>query len=150
MSEVTVRPAAPGDFEAVAQLLGELGRPEVTAETRAAAEAVHQRHLARPDAASLVAEIGGRVVGFMSLGFRDRLNQTRPQAWIPDLIVSAAARRRGAGGALLRRGIELARARDCWSVTLESGHQRHEAHARHRSAGLRDEGLYFRLHLNHP
>jgi GNAT superfamily N-acetyltransferase len=147
VADVTVRPAAAGDFEAVAALLAELGRPALTTETVDAARDVYLRHVARRDTASLVAEAGGVLVGFMSLEFRDRLNETRPQAWVPDLIVTESSRGLGAGRALMTGGIELARGRGCWSLTLESGYQRQVAHALYRACDLRDEGLYFRIHL---
>lgn len=145
MSDTVIRPATPADFDAVATLLAELGRPAVTDATRDAARAVYERHLARPDTASLVAEVGGQVVGFLSLEFRDRLNRVQPQAWIPDLIVTASHRGRGIGKALLQRAFDLARERGCWSVTLESGYSRQAAHQLYRAMGMRDEGLYFRL-----
>ena len=143
---VTIRLAEPGDFEAITRLLEELGRPAVPAEAEAAARAVFLRHIQCPDTASLVAELDGRIVGFMSLEFRDRLNHLRPQAWIPDLIVTASARGLGIGKALLQRGFELARERNCWSVTVESGYHRRVAHQLYRAAGMRDEGLYFRIY----
>lgn len=147
MPDVVIRPAAPGDFGAVAGLLAELGRPALTPETEEPARQAYLRHLARPETASLVAEVHGRVVGFMSLEFRERLNQTRPQAWIPDLIVTRSARGLGIGKALLLRGIALVRERGCWSVTLDSGFDRTTAHELYRAVGLKDEGLYFILRL---
>jgi GNAT superfamily N-acetyltransferase len=145
-----VRRAAPDDFAAVAALLAELGRPKLLARTREAARAIYLRHVCREDTASLLAEVDGRTVGFMSLEFRERLNQVRPQAWIPDLIVTESARGLGAGKALLLRGFELARERGCFSVTLESAYSRHVAHQLYRSAGMIDDGLYFTLRLEHP
>lgn len=142
-----VRAAAPDDFDAVAALLAELGRPALTARTRDAAREVYRRHVAREDAASLVAEVDGRPVGFMSLEFRERLNRVQPQAWIPDLIVTESARGLGVGRALLLRGFALARERGCWGVTLESGYSRKVAHQLYRATGMVDEGLYFTLHL---
>jgi GNAT superfamily N-acetyltransferase len=62
-------------------------------------------------------------------GVPARLNFTTPQAWIPDLIVSEARRSRGAGAALLARCEELARGRNCWSLSLESANWRDRAHA---------------------
>jgi GNAT superfamily N-acetyltransferase len=144
---VEVRPVAEGDFEAVAALLAELGRPRLTDETRGPAREVFLSHAARSDTASLLAEEEGRLVGFISLEFRDRLNQVSTQAWIPDLIVTDAARGRGAGRALLQKAFELARARGCWSVTLESGYQRQVAHQLYRSAGMTQDGFYFTLRL---
>jgi GNAT superfamily N-acetyltransferase len=148
MAEVQVRPAQLADFAAVAGLLGELGRPAVTPEAEADALAVYRRHIDRwPATASLVAEEDGEVAGFMSLEFRERLNRIRPQAWIPDLIVTERFRGRHAGKALLCRGLELARERGCWSVILESGRSRVVAHALYRAVGMENEGEYFILRL---
>lgn len=147
MTEVIVRMAANADFDAVATLLAELGRPALTEETRADARAVYERHVGRSDTASMVAEVGGRVVGFVSLEFRDRLNRTAPQAWIPDLIVTESARGMGAGKALLLRAFDVSRERGCWSVTLESGYSRKVAHQLYRDAGMVEEGVFFRKSL---
>ncbi|MDQ2799940.1 MAG: GNAT family N-acetyltransferase, partial [Armatimonadota bacterium] len=103
-ASVSIRPIGADDFEAVSALLAELGRPTLSDETRADAQRFYERHLARPDTASLLAELDGAAVGFMSLEFRERLNRTTPQAWIPDLIVTPSARGRGVGRALLERG----------------------------------------------
>ncbi len=143
MGEPAVRPARPADFAAVAALLAELGRPPLTADSEDAALAVYARHLARSDTMSLVAEIDGSVIGFMSLEFRERLNRTQLQAWIPDIIVTPAHRGKGVGRALLTRGIALAKERGCWSVTLESGRSRLVAHRLYQSARMVDEGEYF-------
>jgi len=40
------------------------------------------------------------VVGFIDLEFRQRLNFSTPQAWVPDLVVTETSRSRGAGKAL--------------------------------------------------
>lgn len=147
-SPLQVRPARADDFDAVGSLLAELGRPTLSEDTRAVARGVYERHVARPDTGSLVAESGGVVVGFLSLEFRERLNRTQMQAWIPDLIVTPSARGQGAGRALLERAFALARERDCWSVTLESGYAREVAHRLYRSAGMSGDGLYFVLSLD--
>jgi GNAT superfamily N-acetyltransferase len=144
---MTIRHAAPEDFAACARLLAELGRPAPTPDTEAALREVYERHVARADTASLVAEAEGAVIGFLSLEFRERLNQTQPQAWIPDLIVTEGSRGLGAGRALLRRAFELAEERGCWSVTLESGYQRTVAHQLYKSAGMQEAGFYFVLPL---
>ena len=97
MPQINVRPAAPADFARVAALLTELGRPALTPETADAARAVYERHVADPSAASLVAEMDGSVIGFLSLVFREHLNYVHPQGWIPDLIVAEPARGGGGG-----------------------------------------------------
>jgi GNAT superfamily N-acetyltransferase len=147
MADVVVRSPQSADFHAVATLLSELGRPALTEANRAALQAGFEHYLERQDTAPLLAEQDGQLVGFLSLEFRQRLNRERLQAWIPDLIVTASARGQGAGRALLNRAFELARERGCWSVTLESGHQRKVAHELYRSAGMKEVGFYFLLEL---
>ena len=116
-----IREARASDWPAVAALLAELGRPDVRGhddedEHRRAFEA----YLERPDAVAFVAEEDGRVVGFVDLEFRQRLNFRTPQAWIPDLVVAEHSRSRGAGAALLAAAEQLARERGCFALSLES------------------------------
>ena len=71
---LVVRQVTEGDFEAVSGLLEELGRSKITPETEAATRQVFARHVADPNTASLIAELGSRPVGFLSLHFRERLS----------------------------------------------------------------------------
>ncbi len=147
---ITIRAITPEDFDAVAALLAELGRPALSDASRPAAEDVYRRHVERSNTASLLAELDGRPIGFCSLEYRERLNWGIEQAWIPDLIVTAGARGVGAGKALLARAFELAAERGCWSVTLESGFQRSVAHQLYRSSGMSNDGYYFLLPMADP
>ena len=72
-----VRRAVPGDFFHVATLLAELGRPRLSPDTTDKAQAVYERHLADTNTASMVAEIDGGMVGFLSTVFRERLTVCR-------------------------------------------------------------------------
>lgn len=145
MSEpIAVRMALPGDWPEVAALLAELGRPEaLDTPDEAALRSVYDDYLARADAAVLVALEGERIVGVCDLEFRVRLNFAGSQAWIPDLIVAADARSRGAGAALLAEAERIARDRGCWSMTLESATWRTRAHAFYRRNGWADTGRSF-------
>lgn len=139
-----VRRARANDFEAVARLLEELGRQVVTPETEEACRAVFVAQVEGTQAAPLVAEDeSGAVVACCSLHFRPRLNRPTPDAWIPDLVVSASARRRGAGRAMLEQAERLARERGCWQLTLESGYPRKEAHVMYEALGMSNAGYYF-------
>lgn len=139
-----IRESRAGDWPEVAPLLAQLGRPDVrgTDDEEAAREAF-ERYLERPDVAAFVAERDGRVVGFVNVEFRTRLNFTTPQAWIPELIVSEDARSEGIGAALLQRCEEEARRQDCWSLALESANWRERAHAFYEREGLKDEAKAF-------
>jgi GNAT superfamily N-acetyltransferase len=146
---VIVRFVTPADWKAVAALLAELGRPAVLA---AEDEEVHrdffEKYLEREDAVGLVAvSDAGDVVGFCDLEFRQRLAFRQPQAWIPDLIVKKDMRSRGAGAALLARAEELARARGCWGIELESAMWRERAHSFYRREGWAESGKSFTKNL---
>ena len=138
-----VRPARADDFEVVTALLEELGRRQVTDETRDEVRALYERHLEDDRAHHLVVEDDDGVIAFCSLHFRDRLNNPTPDAWIPDLIVTESARRRGAARAMLREAERIAREGGCWQLTLESGYQRRLAHKLYASEGMTDAGKYF-------
>lgn len=139
-----VRPAAPEDFQPVCDLLEELGRAPVTAETREACGRLWAYQLVDRETDHLVVESpAGAVIAFCSLQYRPRLNHPTPDAWIPDLIVTYAERGRGAARALLAEAERRARERGCWALTLESGYHRKEAHGLYTSFGMEDKGLYF-------
>ena len=139
-----VRAASRADFEAVTALLELLGRPKVTDATREDCRAVFEEQVVDPNAHHIVAEDEeGRVVGFCSLHFRERLNFPTEEAWVPDLIVTDSARRRGIAAVILAEVERRARARDCHAIQLESGYQRAEAHHLYRQAHYRDAGKSF-------
>jgi GNAT superfamily N-acetyltransferase len=141
---VLIREARPQDWPDVAELLAQLGRPDVrgTGEEAAGRE-VYERYLERDDAVILVAEDGGRVVGLLDMEYRVRLNFTAPQAWIPDLVVDEDSRSAGVGRALMARAEELARERGCWGMELESATWRERAHAFYVREGWTGAGKSF-------
>jgi GNAT superfamily N-acetyltransferase len=141
---VTIRAASRADFEAVAKLLEELGRPHVDDATRADCLAVFEEQVVDPNAHHIVAEDDdGRVVAFCSLHFRERLNSATDEAWVPDLIVTESARMRGIARAILEEVERRARARGCHAMQLESGYHRAEAHHMYRRFNMRDTGKSF-------
>ena len=141
---MTVRPAQETDFARVTELLETLGRARVTHDTYAECREVYIDQLGEARTEHLVAVDAGAVVGFCALHYRTRLNRPKLQAWIPDLIVTPAARGRGTARALLDEAERLARERGCWEMTLESGYERREAHLLYTAAGMEDAGKTFR------
>lgn len=130
-----VRPAEPRDADAVLALMEGLTRPPV-ADDPGPQRDVFLAHLDHVDAQVFVAELDGKVAGAVSLWFQPRLNWTTCQAWIPDLYVDPAFRRRGAARALLAACAEEARRRGCHRLVLESGHHRAEAHRLYEQFGF--------------
>jgi ribosomal protein S18 acetylase RimI-like enzyme len=132
---VNVRPAELHDADAVLALMEGLTRPAVAEDPQPQRD-VFLAHLDHPDAKVYVAELDGNVAGAVSLWFVPRLNWTTRQAWIPDLYVDPAFRRRGAARALLDACADEARRRGCHVLVLESGHHRTEAHELYESYGF--------------
>jgi ribosomal protein S18 acetylase RimI-like enzyme len=143
---VNVRPAELRDADAVLALMEGLTRPAVADDPQPQRD-VFLAHLEHPDAEVYVAEFDGEVAGAVSLWFVPRLNWTTPQAWIPDLYVDPAFRRRGAARALLDACAEEARTRGCHVLVLESGHDRAEAHELYESYGFTHYARAYALRL---
>jgi ribosomal protein S18 acetylase RimI-like enzyme len=143
---VNVRPAEPRDADAVLALMEGLTRPAVADDPEPQRD-VFLGHLENEDASVFVAELDGEIAGAVSLWIQPRLNWTTPQAWIPDLYVDPAFRRRGAGRALLDACADEARRRGCHVLVLESGHHREEAHQLYEAYGFTHYARAYALQL---
>jgi GNAT superfamily N-acetyltransferase len=141
-----VRRAETRDADAVLALLEGLGRPEV-AEDASGQRAVFVDHLGYDDATVFVAEQDGVVAGVASLWLRPRLNWVTLEAWVPDLFVDPAYRRLGLGRALLEACAAEARRKGCHRLSLDSGHQRTEAHLLYEDLGFVHAGRHYVLTL---
>jgi len=98
-----VRPAGPGDVEALVGLLGELFALErdYTVDPARQRDGL-TRLLARDrDARVLVAEAGGRVVGMCSVQLVISTAEGGPAGWVEDVVVTEGHRGLGLGSALL-------------------------------------------------
>ena len=93
----------------------------------------------------MLASAEGRPVGFISLEMRQPFFTARPQAWIPDLVVTETARGRKVGAALLDAAFAEALRRGCYAAALESGHHRTVAHQLYLAAGMSDVGSFYTL-----
>lgn len=145
---IEIRPieATDDDFEATTRLLAELGRPTPTDEKLPALRRTYDAHVRRPETGSMLArEADGTPIGFISLELRRPFYTTAPQAWVPDLIVTEAARGRDIGAALLDAAFAEARRRGAYAVALESGHHRAVAHQLYLKAGMQDVGSFYTL-----
>ena len=143
---MNLRPAEPRDADAVLALMEGLTRPEVAEDPQPQRD-VFLAHIEDPDARVYVAEVDGQIAGAASLWIVPRLNWTTPQAWIPDLYVEPAFRRRGAARALLDACGDEARRRGCHVLVLESGHHRSEAHQLYESYGFEHYARAYALRL---
>ena len=129
--EVEVRPARADEVEAVIPLYEWLfappgSRPSSWDERRAAV-ALRQA-ISSHDAIVLVADEGGRLVGFLT-GYQD-LHSVRfgYRAWVEDFAVDPERRSRGVGKLLLDAAKDWARERGATHLELDSAETRRDAH----------------------
>jgi putative acetyltransferase len=144
---IVIRPAEPGDAQALVQLAGEVGREEgawllSTESWRSAAE--ERRYLRsvrrHPDAAVFVAEgEDGRIVARLSLA-RDIHPASRHVADL-GLMVAGRHRRRGIGRALLEQATTWARSVGVRKLELHVFPWNGPAIALYESFGFEREGL---------
>lgn len=146
-SGLEIRPIVDSDddFEATTRLLAELGRPAPSDERLPALRRTYDQHVRRSDTGSQLALLDGTPVGFVSLELRRPFFTLRPQAWIPDLIVTEAARGRDIGAALLDAAFAEALRLEAYAAALESGHHRAVAHRLYTEAGMADVGSFYTL-----
>src|SRR6478752_6433835 len=117
-----IRPATPADVPTIARLIRELAEYERLAHEVVLSEAALADHLfgPRPYAEVLLAEDGGRAVGFALFFHNYSTFLAKPGIYLEDLFVEPAYRGRGHGKALLAALAKLAVERDCarveWSV----------------------------------
>jgi len=136
--EATVRAATPDDVDDVFRLIGALAAYErLTAEVVGTAAALGE-HLfgSRRYAEALVAETGGRTIGFALFFHNYSTFRTAPGLYLEDLFVEPAYRRRGVGTTLLAHVARLAVERGCarlewavldWNAPAIAFYERHGA-----------------------
>lgn len=139
MSQVDVRSATAADGSSIVQVDRDGFDP---ATTPGAAPAEDADPWARHDPDDvLVAELDGRVVGYLTLG-RPTTLPSNAHVWqVQGLAVHPDARRRGVARALLRAGVEEARARGARRLTLRVLGTNPGAQALYASEGFAVEGV---------
>ena len=133
LGQVTVEQAAVADAELVAAMAALLPQLSTSASALTAYEL--EAIVAHPATTLFVArEEGGRIVGSLTLAvFRV---PTGVRAWIEDVVVDGSARGAGAGSALVRAAIELAREAGARTVDLTSRPGREAANRLYQRLGF--------------
>lgn len=144
----SLRAVSAADGEAVTSLLSEFGAPRTPAPERMEAVlrtfADHVRRVEAGEGRTMVAERDG-VVGVCSVEWREPFWTDETRAWLPDLIVTEAARGGGIGRALLADAVAAAAAHGATQLSLESGRTRTAAHGMYRSTGFVETGQTYRM-----
>ena len=140
-----IRNANSKDVSEITKLLGELGRPQPKNKLeRAKFQKLIHQYLSDNDKQILLAEDDSKLVGMASLVFLPRLNQSKPELWIPDLVVSKDYRRKGIGKELIKACVKIAKTKNCFRIRLESGNKRKDTHEFYKKIGFEQYALTFR------
>ncbi len=120
--EFVLRPAQPADTKAIFELIKALAEYEKLSHAVVGSAEALQAHLfgSRPYVEAIIAESGGKAVGFALYFYNYSTFLTQPGIYLEDLFVLPEYRRQGIGKAIFKYLAQLAIERDCgrleWSV----------------------------------
>jgi GNAT superfamily N-acetyltransferase len=147
--ELEIRPATRQDVSPILEMVKELAQYERLLHTVQATEADLREALfgPRPAAEAVVADCGGRAVGFALFFSNYSTFVGRPGIYIEDLYVRPAHRGQGIGRALMIHIIRLARDRRCGRVEWAALQWNEPAIRFYQTLGAKalDEWRLFRL-----
>lgn len=127
---MTIRPATPGDAEAIAALFTDEGYPAGPSDI-----VVRLGRFAGDAAQVLVAEHDGGLLGFIAIHAIPRFEHDDHIVRILALVVDAGARERGVGRALIGEAERIAAGLGAAFVEITAGHHRPEARRLYESLG---------------
>ena len=151
MPSITVREAAPGDFDAFLRLLDQMD--ESMYRGRAVADegdlrALYEVIVADPNQHLFLAEDGDRLVGSAHLLVLRHFDRSLSRsAVVEGVIVARDHRRGGVGAALMRAAAEAARAVGCYKLDLTSNMARRGAHRFYGRLGWKRSHYGYSLEL---
>jgi GNAT superfamily N-acetyltransferase len=144
----TFRQATRLDLPTLLRLYAQLGRDDKDVLDLDRAEAMFSHLESYPDYHVHLAESEGVVVGTWSLLVMDNLaHRGLPSAIVENVVVDNSCRGRGLGRAMMRKAMEIARAKGCYKLALTSGQHRPDAHRFYDSLGFVRHGLSFQTEL---
>jgi GNAT superfamily N-acetyltransferase len=138
-----IRPAHADDVPELVVLLDQWGHPQPAAVVAAQLADWSQT----PNAAYLVAETGGALVGAVAVAATPHLGRPGRSARIVGLVVRDGQRRTGVGAALVGAAEELARDWNCDVLELTSSRARDAAHPFYRALGYQDQSDHHARYL---
>lgn len=145
MTPPVIREAVRGDAAALAALMGELGYPVMPEALWARIE-----RMASPLHRTFVAEIDGRMAGFVGCSGLAIYESDVPTCWIMALSVAGPYRRHGIGRALLDAVERWCVERGLRDIRLHSGNARGDAHFFYEACGFDRAGFRFKKSLGIP
>jgi ribosomal protein S18 acetylase RimI-like enzyme len=143
MSDLILRSAEKKDFPALKSLtleLQELAEIE-SASFQADFQKIFTLCLNDPRSHIIVAERGGKILGYLALWLRPCLSHAGLSALIDELVVAEGARGQGVGKALLEEALKRAQKAGCVEIEVSTGFDNQPAQSLYRSQGFEERGL---------
>jgi ribosomal protein S18 acetylase RimI-like enzyme len=140
-----IRSAQPEDAPVIVLLITELA--ERTGEHSPISENYVNAYMAHPDNSILLAEEHGQVMGLISFSVRPNLYHAANSCLIEELIVTATARDRGLGSALINEVVRRAATLECAEVSVSTLEENERAIAFYNKHGFVDEAVLLEMHL---
>ncbi len=146
--EISIKKATDKDIPFILELLYELDRPKpINDKEIKVFENKIMGYFSDPQKIIVLAKQDSKIVGLTSIIFLSRLNRTKLEMYIPELIVTKQLRNFGIGKKLIKYCTALAKKKDCYRIRLESGNQRKESHKFYKSIGFEQSALTFTKHM---
>ncbi len=139
LEPVLIRPAAPSDADAMAELLTQLGYPAAANEVIARLREVD----GFGSAIVLVAELGGRPLGLATGLVFPSIHISPPVAWLTTLVIAEQHAGKGIGRRLVDEVERWAWSRGAIRLGVTSGANRDGAHAFYERIGYERTGIRF-------
>jgi ribosomal protein S18 acetylase RimI-like enzyme len=146
VQKVKIRKANKKDINEILNLLYQLQRPrpKTIPESLAFRKRIYQ-HLNEKDKKIFMAEQDSKIVGMVSMMFLPRLNRSKLELYIPELVVSENHRGVGIGKSLMDSCVDIAKKKKCFRIRLESGNQRKDAHQFYKKIGFEQSALSYTM-----
>lgn len=146
MKNVKIRKANKKDIDEILNLLYQLQRPKpkTGTENMAFRKRILQ-YLDEKDKEIIVSEQNSKIIGLVSIMLLPRLNRTKLELYIPELVVSKDNRGLGVGKSLMKSCINTAKKKKCFRIRLESGNQRKDAHKFYKKIGFEQSALSYTM-----
>lgn len=138
---VEIRQCRQDDFGPVLRLLEQLW-PDRELD-RGRMEEAYLHGLDSDSQVYLCAMMDGEPVAFCSLAIKNSLWQQGYLANVDELVVDERLRRKGIGGELLERVLQIAVEKGCHRVELDSAFRRQDAHRFYEAHGFKSRSLLF-------
>lgn len=146
MKNIKIRKANKKDINEILNLSYQLQRPKPkTSSENAAFRKRICQYLGGNDKKIVVAEQDSKIVGVVSMMFLSRLNRTKLELYVPELVVSENHRGLGIGKSLMESCVKTAKKEKCFRIRLESGNQRKDAHQFYKKIGFEQSALSYTM-----